>query len=287
MSDNRFFRAACALSLTAGAAGSALYVSAFTSYYDTAIRHYDAVPVLYAFAALFILSVLLCAAASLSLRGRLCITNDVPCTFETFILWLTAFLFISFGAATMMSPSDASTLPAVPAICARLLPILSVLSAFSFVFSISSRLRGTAWHAASSLVPLFWTAALLFRYYYDLSEMVLNDPETSMTSLCIACAMLFFLAEARRAFAFLTPAFASFCYTAAASMTGFISISRIVLRIISDHSTPSLNENIAFAAIGLVSLARLYSLNRNMPSPASAEGATFIESEMAGEVEDD
>jgi len=260
---------------------SVFYVIAYTNDYDTSIRHFEAGSVAaIVFTVLFFTAVTVLTVCAILIRRGGSLNDAEPCQIETFALWLNAFMFLAFGAISVAftTPSAEST-SLIGNLASKLIDPLALLSALSFIFAVSSRLRNSALHGFTTFFPIVWGVCLLFKYYFDITDMPLNDPELALTTVCISSLVIFFISEARSALGMNSPAISFFCSGVAVFLGGCISTSRIILSLITSYTLPSLMENVLFFVISVLALVRLLVLERKFT-------ATEIEFDAGSETEE-
>lgn len=248
---------------------SVFYVIAYMNDYDITIRHFEtgSVTATIFTVLFFIVAAVVTVCAILIRRGGKLSETD-PSQIETFALWLTAFMFFAFGAISVAFAEPTLTSNSlIGTLASKLITPLALLSALPFVFAVSSRLRGSALHGFTSFFPIMWGVCLLFKYYFDIVDMPLNDPELALTTVCISALVIFFISEARSALGINSPAIAFFCNSIAVCVGGCVSTSRIILSLITTHTFPSLMENVIFFVISVLALVRLLVLEDKFTSP--------------------
>ncbi len=252
------------LSAAIAAVAAVLYATAYHTSYDTVYRHFErSSHLIYVSGALFALSVALCAAISLSLRRRATLERRLPSPAETFSLWFSAFMFIGFGVVSAIEWSAPSG-SGIGAICQTALIPLAFLSAVPFALSASDKLRGGTAHRLTSVFPVLWCCALMFSYYFDLSEMPLNDPELILTICSLSSLIIFLLSECRRALGIITPPIALFSSAVAVSIAGTTSLARVVLFCTDNLAYPGVMELVMFFVLSLTALARALALPESL-----------------------
>jgi len=260
---------------------SVFYVIAYTNDYDTSIRHFETGSVTaIVFTVLFFTAVTVLTVCAILIRRGGSLNDAEPCQIETFALWLNAFMFLAFGAISVAftTPSAEST-SLIGNLASKLIDPLALLSALSFIFAVSSRLRNSALHGFTTFFPIVWGVCLLFKYYFDITDMPLNDPELVLTTVCISSLVIFFISEARSALGMNSPAISFFCSGVTVFLGGCISTSRIILSLITSYTLPSLMENVLFFVISVLALVRLLVLERKFT-------ATEIEFDAGSETEE-
>ena len=271
------FRIGTVASVIMAIAASVLYAVSYNSFYDTSIRHFDPSAVVTAFVALAVLTVLLNVGFCFCFRRQKMVEQGAN-QIESFVLWLCAFMFICYGVLTVASPDvpvyTAEGMSPLAAFSAKAIGPLAILSAVPFVCAVSDKLRGSFVHGAASFVSVIWGVFLLFKYYFDLEEMPLNDPELSVTTLCVAAIVLFMLSESRSALGASNASMYWLGSVSAFGIAGGISTARIVLGIIADHNVPTLMENIIFFSVSALALTRIISFESRLAEDEPGEVIT-------------
>ena len=263
-----FFIGIGASAVTSVIAG-VLYGIAYHTSYDTVIRHFDADAVLpVIFGVLMFLVAVTFSVTSLLFRKKYTLEDCAPRSAETFALWLCGLMFLIFGFMSVSSGSSSAS-SAIGSVCAKAIAPLAILSSVPFFMRTSGRLRNTAVHSALTLAPVLWGICLLFKYYFDLKEMPLNDPELTLTMVSVSCAVIFFLGECRKALGICSAALSVFCPAAALCLTGSISAARTVLWRVDGHSIPEPAETMLLFAVAILAGCRLYEMAHSF-APASA-----------------
>ena len=242
------------------AAASTLYFIAYHSgVYEKDLHHYQsgsALPI--AFSLLFLLSAVVSFATALWVKGAAREDEPVlPDPSVSFGIFLVAFMFIGYFIASFYSLTPLPEEVGFGDVCTRLCPFIGLLSAVPFICDGSGRMRRTTLHRAATVLPVIWGSLLMFKYYFDLKEMPLNDPELILTDVSIAAVILFFLTESRRALVISSP----FKNTAASFLTVFltlpVAVARVILFKTDSFDIPLLMENILLASIGIFALIRI------------------------------
>ena len=238
---------------------SAFYAVAYSSDYDLSLRHFIPGSVTaVVFGVFFIISIAVVSVGAVLIRKSGKLLDKEPNQIETFALWLTTFMFLAFGVLSFMSPSNTSTAQInIGVLASKLIGPLAIISAAAFALAASTRLRGTSWHALSSCFPILWGSCLLFKYYFDLEDMPLNDPELALTIVSISSLIIFFISESRCALGIATPSVSFFANCLAVCLGGCVSTVRIILSLVTTHNLPSLMENIIFFTISALAFVRL------------------------------
>lgn len=244
-----------------------LYAVAYHTSYDTVYRHYERNShLIFVSGLLFTLSVAICAIISLSVRHRAILKPHSAGAAEVFSLWFTGFMFIGFGIISVIERSE-PTGTGIGVFCQIALIPLAFLSAVPFALSASDRLRGGTAHRIMSIFPVLWCCILMLRYYFDLSEMPLNDPELILTICALSSLIIFLLSECRRALGIITPPIALFSSVAAAAIAGTTSIARIILFCTDSLAYPRIIELIMLFVISLTAFARALVLPEYAEAP--------------------
>lgn len=255
-------------SVVASVIAGVLYGIAYHTSYDTLIRHFDADAVLpVIFGVLMLLVSVTFSVTSLLFRKKYSLEDCAPGSAEIFALWLCGLMFLIFGFMSVSSGSSSES-SAIGSVCAKAIAPLAILSAVPFFMRTSGRMRNTAVHSALTLAPVLWGICLLFKYYFDLKEMPLNDPELTLTMVSVSCAVIFFLGECRKALGICSAALSVFCPAAALCLTGSISAARTVLWRVDGHSIPEPAETILLFAVAILAGCRLYGMAHSF-APAS------------------
>ncbi len=244
------------------AVSAVLYFFAYHTSYDTVIRHYETGAVLpTVFGLLMLLSAVIFSAMSLSMRRLKLRVTPTGHTAESFGLWLCAFMFLLLAFFTFMQPGTADVTGRLSfgKLCSSLIAPLSLLSSASFFLALS-RLRSTTLHAIFSLAPVLWSIDIVLKYYFDLTDMTLNDPELSLTMVSLAGIMLLLLGECRLALGIASAATEAFSASAALFLTGGISLARTVLFRTDALMLPTPAENAFFISAAILGACRLISL---------------------------
>ncbi len=282
-------KVATASALLLSAVGAVLYGIAYVNSYDPALRHFgaDCAAVKVAFA-LFALAAALSAVCALALRGGLTLRPEDKSSSGSFVLWLTAFMFIGFTVASLLSGENVMSVSPFGSYCIKAIPVLSVLSALPFFCAAARRLSGSVLHSITAIAPVLWAAAVMFKYYFDLHEVPLNDPELTLTIVSLSAAILFFLTEWREALSIARPASSALSQLLCVCLAGPVSAARIVLYFILENGIliPTLMECIMLFTVAALALYRLLSVpSRLAPEPESAvEGEAEAEAEAEPEV---
>lgn len=244
------------------AVGAVLYFFAYHSSYDTVIRHYETGAVLpTVFGLLMLLSAVIFSATAISMRRLKLRVTPTGHTAESFGLWLCAFMFLLLALFTAMQPGTDSVADSFSfgKLCSSLITPLALLSSASFFLALS-RLRGTTLHAIFSLAPVLWSIDIVLKYYFDLTDMTLNDPELSLTMVSLAGIMLLFLGECRLTLGIASAATVAFSASAALFLTGGISLARAVLFRTDALMLPTPAETAFFISAAILGACRLISL---------------------------
>lgn len=270
------------------AIASVLYGVAYYTSYDTEIRHFDSGSVLpVIFGVLLFLSFVIFTVTAVLLRKKYVIEDKDMSSAETFALWFSAVMFAVFGIMSLASGDGVALTSKLGETCSKVTSPLALLSAVALFLSASDNLRGSTAHRIFSFAPILWALSLLFRYYFDLSHMPLNDPELALTMVSVSGVIVFLLSECRSALGINTPAGAVFGASAALCMTGAVSAARVVLVIAAGHTVPSPMESIMFLTVALLAGTRLCALRGSFaqaPCEAVPEEETNNEK---GKVTDD
>ncbi|MBQ6789619.1 MAG: hypothetical protein IJO81_05485 [Clostridia bacterium] len=271
------FRIGTVASVIMAIAASVLYAVSYKSFYDVSIRHFNASAVVTAFVVFAVLTVLLNVGFCFCFRRQKMVEQGAN-QIESFVLWLCAFMFICYGVLTVASPDvpvyTAEGMSPLAAFSAKAIGPLAILSAVPFVCAVSDKLRGSFVHGAASFVPVIWGVFLLFKYYFDLEEMPLNDPELSVTTICISAIVIFMLSESRSALGVANTPVYWLGSVSAFGIAGGVSTARIVLGIIADHNVPSLMENIIFFSVSALALTRLISFESRLAEDEAGDVIT-------------
>lgn len=264
----------CAALLAVAAA--ALYGFAYHTAYDTVIRHYEIgspLPYIYGFMMLAV-ALIFGATALYSRRLSFSFSPEVTSR-DMFALWLCAFMFIVFALYSLFGGSaDATSVSAreltvVGRICDTLLAPLALLSALSLFLAVSDRTRGTTAHAVLAFAPVLWSIALVLKYYFDLDEMTLNDPELNLTMVALAGLVVLYLNECRLALGTSSAATTVFSTSAALLLTGSITCARIVLFRTDALTLPTPMESAVLLSSAVLAVCRLISLYCELRRDAS------------------
>ncbi len=268
--------AALCACLSAGAA--ALYYSAYHGgLYDKDIRHYASGNVTPAIAfSLFAVSAVISIITALSVKGAVREDEDVvPTASVTFGSFLTAFFFIGYFIMSAYSYEPLPTSPTFGEICSYVCPFLGLLSSVPFICDASGKIRRASLHRITTFIPIVWGAFLMFKYYFDLGEIPLNDPELAVTNVSIAAVILFFLAESRRALVISS----SFKCAVSSFLVAFITLpiaaARIALCRTDGFTTPTIMENILLAVIGIFAVIRIAGDADSYKTPTYQENCDF------------
>ena len=271
------FRVGTLISVFAAIAASVLYAVSYNSFYDTAIRHFAPSAVVTAFVVLAVLTVAIDIGFAFGFRRQKMVEQGAN-QIESFVLWLCAFMFICYGVFTVTSlnvPAHSTEIISPLAVfSAKAIGPLALISAVPFVCAVSDKLRGSILHGATSFIPVVWGVFLLFKYYFDLEEMPLNDPELIVTTLCVSAIIVFMLSECRSALGIANTPLYWLGSVSAFGVAGGISTARIVLGIIADHSIPSLMENIIFFSVSALALTRIISFESRLAEDESGDVIT-------------
>lgn len=244
---------------------SILYIIAYHNSYDTEIRHFDIgarLPMV--FGVLMFLSVVIFTVSSILLRKKYTMDTGALGSCETFGLWLCGLMFLIFGVISFTTVDPSLATSKIGAFCNTALPVLAIVASVPFFISTSDKMRLSTAHAVSTLAPVLWGICLLFKYYFDLKEMPLNDPELTLTMVSISCAVIFFLCECRISMGIASPAVITFSASAALCLTGSISVARMVLWRTDGHMIPSPMETILLFTVAVLAGCRLYALSSSM-----------------------
>lgn len=261
-------------------AASVLYFFAYRNCYDVTFRHYEtgcAFPYIYGFMMLGVAVIFGVVALYLN-RPSVEFSPEVK-NRDMFGLWLCAFMFIVFALYSLFgSTADATAVSfkevtAVGRICDTLLPPLALLSALSLFLAVSDRTRCTTLHAVAAFSPVLWSIGLVLKYYFDLDEMTLNDPELNLTMVALAGLVVFFLNECRFALGIATAATTVFAASVAIFLTGGITVARCVLFRTDALVIPTPIESAVFLASVVLAVCRLISLYSHLKhcTPSSDE----------------
>ena len=258
-------------------AASILYIIAYHNSYDTVIRHFETGAVLpYVFGAFMALGTLVFTVSSLTMRKKYTLSDYTPKSAETFGLWMCGLMFLVFGVLSFSAEPSADA-AGIGAFCTKALAPLAIVSAAPFLLRASSSTRGSSLHAVSTFAPVLWGICIMFKYYFDLKEMPLNDPELTLTMVSISSAVIFFLFECRLAIGTATPAVAVFATSAAAFLTGSISVARSVLWRIDGHIIPDPAETLLLLSVAVLAVCRLFELSGTLVPVIREEAAEATE----------
>ena len=271
MNDTKesIFRIGTAVSAVSAVVSAVLYAIAYKNSYDLSIRHFNPSITVTVFCILAALSVLSSTVSAILLRKSGKMTEHAPNYIESFILWMTAFMFIGFGFISLTTPASSTVSTSLADssngfsilsnVCSSAILPLTFISALPFICAASDKLRGCMIHSLTSFAPVLWGLCLLLKYYFDLKDMTLNDPELSITSLILSAIVIFLLSESRSTLNINTPSVYFFGSITALTVTGCFTTARIILSLTSGHAVPSLMENIIFFMISALALTRLIS----------------------------
>ncbi len=252
---------ACAAMLFSAVA-AILYGIAYQSSYDTVYRHYaaDCMTIKVSFA-LFAVSALTSAICGIMLRKKFSQRETAPTQLEAFMQWLTAFMFLGFVAVYALNGDNIVSISRFGEFCVKAIPVVSVLSAVPYVLASSRRLSGGILHGITSMIPILWAAAVMFKYYFDLKEVPLNDPELSITIASLSAIILFFLSESRLALGIPFPGGSVFTSLICVCISGCVSAARIILSFTVEEGLliPTLMECIMMCTIAALAFARFVS----------------------------
>lgn len=268
-------RTVTAVSAVAGiiaAVGAVIYACAYKRSYDPIIHHYERGSALITVSAVLLFAALVCSVLpSVKLRKKYSLSDSTPSGSEILTYWLCAFMFIGFGIISVTEGYGADTSSAVGRICAFLEAPVSILSALPFICSASEKLRCGIVHRITSFFPVVWGICQIFKYYFDLSEIPLNDPELAITVTVVSSVVLFFLSESRNAMLTNSPAICSFASLAAVCFAGTISCARIILCFTDSLAFPSIMENVMLFCIALSALTRICALPSRITEKSAEE----------------
>jgi len=278
----RIYTAGTLTSAVFALAASILYIVAYHTSYDTVIRHFNTGAVLpYVFGALMAASALAFTVSSVLMRKKCALADAAPKGAETFGLWMCGLMFLIFGVLSFSAEPSANA-AGLGAFCTKALAPLAIVSAAPFLLRASSSTRGGSLHAAATFAPVLWGICIMFKYYFDLKEMPLNDPELTLTMVSISSAVIFFLCECRLAIGIATPAVAAFSASAAACLTGSISVARVILWRMDGHIIPAPMETLLLLSVAILAGCRLFELSGTFV-PAVKEDLPEEESEIVGD----
>ncbi|MBR6807957.1 MAG: hypothetical protein IKM46_06220 [Clostridia bacterium] len=280
------FRIGSISALALSVIASVFYAVAYSSDYDLNLRHFTPGSVTAViFGVLFAVAIAIVSTGAILIRKSGKTADREPNQIETFGLWLTTFMFIAFGILSFISPANTSSDQMnIGVLASKVIAPLALLSAAPFALASSSRLRGSSWHSITSCCPILWGSCLLFKYYFDLTDMPLNDPELALTIVSIASLIIFFISESRSALGINTPSIAFFANCLAVCLGGCVSTVRIILSLVTTHTLPSLMENIIFFSVSALAFVRLIVLEFKFPK---AEDEFVLYSESAADGESD
>lgn len=282
----RSFKISIFASTATALAASILYIIAYHFSYDKVVRHFDAASVLpYVFGILMAVSTAIFTVGSILLSKKYIISNSNVGSAETFGLWLCGLMFLVFGILSV-DAGETQAASKIGAFCTSAMAPLSIFSLIPFALRTSRRLRNSTLHALSTFAPVLWGICILFKYYFDLKEMPINDPELTLTMVSISCAVIFFLCECRFALGIATPALAVFSASAVTFLTGAVSIARVVLWKTDGHMIPAPGETTLLLAVAVLGACRLWELSSTIV-PVSVETAEeTVEAEVNEETEE-
>lgn len=264
------FRIGSISSIVLSVIAAIIYAIAYSSDYDTVLRHYKTGSVTaVVFAVFYAICIAVVSVSAILIRKRGTLEEGDPSQIEVFMLWLTAFMFFSFGVISFAFPTTTPTAITIGTLSAKLIAPLAVLSAVSFVLSISSKFRRSTIHAVTTFFPILWGVCLLFKYYFDLEDMPLNDPDLALTIVSVAALIVFFLSESRSALGINSPAISYFANCIAVCLGGTVSTVRIILSLVSSFTIPSLMENIIFFSVSVLAFIRLLVLDFKLPDESA------------------
>ena len=264
MNSNKrsIFRIGSLSAIALSVLAAVFYAVAYSSDYDIELRHFSrgSVPAVIV-AVLFGIVIAVVSASAILLRKSGTLKENEPNQIESYGLWLTSFIFIAFGMISIYYNTNTMTQGAVGigVLASKVIAPLAILSCIPFILA-STNLRGSNWHQLSTCFPILWGVALLFKYYFDLEDMPLNDPELALTILAISSLVVFFISESRSTFGINSPSVSFFGNCIAVCLGGSISTIRIILSLVTTHTIPSLMENIIFFIISALALIRLLML---------------------------
>lgn len=292
------------VSLILAAAAALAYIFAYKNSYDPAIRHFAAgEPLATVFAVLFAISAVAATVTAFMLRKRGNLRDTAPNQIETFVLWFVSFLFLAIaflyvtsaqpgtlenetstagflaGFKTSVkeafSPANGSPMN-LGAVAGVLVVPFAFLSAIAFAMSATS-LRSSTVHCIFTFAPVLWGALLLFKFYFDLTEMPLNDPELTLTLVSISAMITLFISESRTSLGINTPAISAFGCILGAGLGGCVALARIILNLTAGHYVPSLMENIIFFSVGVLALVRFLSIGEKLPVKSSEDAPSLYD----------
>ena len=262
---------------------SILYGIAYHTSYDTVIRHFNTGSIIVnVFSVLMLLTAVTFTFTALLMRKKFKIEEKAPGSAETFALWLCGLMFLIFGVFFLSSGSAGET-DGIGALCTKVLSPLACISAVPFFLRALGRTKNTL-YAVLTFAPILWGISLLFKYYFDLKEMPLNDPELTLTMVSISCAVIFFLCESRTAIGISSPAVSVFSAASTLCLTGCISAARLVLWRLDGHVIPAPTETLLLFAVAVLAGCRLYELSTAF-APVGQEGthSEIVQSEITSD----
>jgi len=278
------YKAGVISSAAAAFIASVLYIIAYHNHYDNEIRHFETGTVLpYVFGGLMALSAVIFTLCAVLLANKYVLARDNVGSAETFGLWLCGLMFLIFGFIAALETDGIQTSSKIGSFCTGALAPLSIVSAAPFVLRTSRRLRDSAVHAFSTFAPVLWGICLLFKYYFDLKEMPINDPELTLTMVSISSAVIFFLCECRFVLGSATPSLATFSASAALCLTGSISLARVVLWQTDGHMIPDPMETTLLLAVAVLAACRLYELASSIATAELPDECTAADEAEAEE----
>lgn len=263
---------------------SVLYGIAYYTCYDKSLRHYEVgAPLPTVCGVLMLMSVIVFTVMSLILRKKTEFRSSAGNSFETFSLVFAAIIFFVFGIFSLTTGEVGHFASKLGEFCTKATAPLAMISSVYFFSASSESMRNNILFKIASFVPVLWGLSLLFKYYFALEDMPLNDPELTLTMVSVSAALVFFLSECRSALGINSVSGAVFSASAALCLTGSVSAARLVLWRLDGLATPSPVESVMLFAVAVVAGARLYSMrNSIISSPVE-----IIEDENTNEKENE
>lgn len=261
-------------------AAAIIYFFAYHNSYDTVIHHYNfdtSLPMI--FGILMLICTVAFAITSIRMRSLHLSVSPTGNVAESFGLWLCAFMFVIFFAfcfvqqGTVESVSTASNATKFGTVCSNINSPLALLSALSLFLTLHEKTRGTTLHAVFTFAPVLWSVTLVLKYYFDLADMPLNDPELTLTMVSLSGVVLLFLGECRLALGIASAATVAFSASAALFLTGGITATRIILFRTDALTLPTPAESALLISATILGACRLVSLYSFIGKCSDSDGA--------------
>ncbi len=246
-----------------GGAAAVVYFFAFRKYYDPELHHFDPTILVTVGLILFICT-LIAAVITLAWAPRKeYLDYDNSTSAESFGTAFLAFIFLGSGIVTYISGMK-YTGTMIGSVCSKLIIIFSVIAAVFFLLRSIPRFQRSVPAQILSVFPVLWGVAAIFKYYFNISDYPLNDPETILNMIMFSAAVLFFLSEARASMGY---AKASYVLASSGLVFGLGAVCaavKLILQTLRAATMPAPGELLILLACGVLSMARIVSVRSHI-----------------------